>query len=43
MASRPLLPPFNFETAVQTVRAAKDGWYTRSEFFKGRALSELGL
>ncbi len=29
MASRPPLPPFAFETAVQKVRAAKDGWHTR--------------
>jgi len=43
MASRPPLPPFTFETAIQKVRAAKDGWYTSAEFFKGRALSELGL
>lgn len=29
MASRPPLPPFNFETAVQKVRASEDGWNTR--------------
>ncbi len=29
MASRPPLPPFNFEAAVQKARAATDGWHTR--------------
>lgn len=29
MESRPPLPPFTFETAVQKVRAAKDGWNNR--------------
>ena len=29
MESRPPLPPFNFETAVQKVRAAEDGWNNR--------------
>lgn len=29
MESRPPLPPFTFETAVQKVRAAEDGWNTR--------------
>jgi nuclear transport factor 2 (NTF2) superfamily protein len=43
MASRLPLPLFAFEIAVQKVRASKDGWYTRAEFFKGCALSELGL
>jgi len=43
MASRPPLPPFAFETAVQKARASEDGWHTRDEFFKGRALSESGL
>jgi len=43
MASRPPLPPFNFEADVQKARAFEDGWYTRAEFVKGRALSELVL
>ena len=29
MESRPPLPPFTFETAVQKVRAAEDGWNNR--------------
>ncbi len=29
MESRPPLPPFTFETAVQKVRAAEDGWNSR--------------
>ena len=29
MESRPPLPPFSFETAVQKVRAAEDGWNNR--------------
>ena len=29
MESRPPLPPFTFETAVQKVRAAEDGWNGR--------------
>ncbi len=29
MESRPPLPPFTFETAVQKVRAAEDGWNAR--------------
>lgn len=29
MECRPPLPPFNLETAVQKVRAAKDGWNNR--------------
>ena len=29
MESRPPLPPFDFETAVQKVRAAEDGWNNR--------------
>jgi nuclear transport factor 2 (NTF2) superfamily protein len=29
MSSRPPLPPFTAETAVQKVRLAKDGWNTR--------------
>ena len=29
METRPPLPPFTFETAVQKVRAAEDGWNSR--------------
>jgi hypothetical protein len=29
MASRPPLPPFTLETAIQKVRLAEDGWNTR--------------
>ncbi len=29
MASRPPLPPFSLETAIQKVRLAEDGWNTR--------------
>ena len=29
MESRPPLPPFTYETAVQKVRLAEDGWNTR--------------
>ena len=29
MESKPPLPPFTFETAVQKVRAAEDGWNSR--------------
>ena len=29
MESRPPLPPFTFETALQKVRAAEDGWNSR--------------
>ena len=29
MESRPPLPPFSFDTAVQKVRAAEDGWNNR--------------
>ena len=29
METRPPLPPFTFETAVQKVRAAEDGWNNR--------------
>jgi uncharacterized protein len=29
MTARPPLPPFNFETAVQKVRLAEDGWNSR--------------
>jgi nuclear transport factor 2 (NTF2) superfamily protein len=29
MASKPLLLPFTFETAVQKVRAFEDGWHAR--------------
>jgi nuclear transport factor 2 (NTF2) superfamily protein len=29
METRPPLPPFSFETAVQKVRAAEDGWNSR--------------
>ena len=29
MSSRPPLPPFTAETAVQKVRLAEDGWNTR--------------
>jgi nuclear transport factor 2 (NTF2) superfamily protein len=29
MESRPPLPPFTYETAVQKVRAAEDGWNSR--------------
>ncbi len=29
MESRPPLPPFTFETAVQKVRAFEDGWHAR--------------
>ena len=29
MESRPPLPPFTFEIAVQKVRAAEDGWNNR--------------
>jgi nuclear transport factor 2 (NTF2) superfamily protein len=43
MASKPPLPPFNFKAALQKARAFEDGWHTRAEFFKGRALSESGL
>jgi nuclear transport factor 2 (NTF2) superfamily protein len=30
MTSRPPLPPFTRETAVQKVRLAEDGWNTRN-------------
>jgi uncharacterized protein len=30
MNSRPPLPPFSYETAVQKVRMAEDGWNTRN-------------
>ena len=30
MESRPPLPPFTYETAVQKVRAAEDGWNSRN-------------
>lgn len=30
MASRPPLPPFAFEAAVQKARASEDGWHTRN-------------
>ena len=29
MASKPLLLPFTFETAVEKVRAFEDGWHAR--------------
>ena len=29
MASRPPLPPFTHESAIQKVRLAEDGWNTR--------------
>ena len=48
MESRPPLPPFTFETAVQKVRAAEDGWngcdpqrvalaYTQQSTWRNRA------
>ena len=48
MESRPPLPPFTFETAVQKVRAAEDGWngcdpqrvalaYTQKSTWRNRA------
>ena len=38
MTTRPPLPPFTRETAIQKVRAAEDGWNSRDP-----GLSELGF
>ena len=38
-ASRPPLPPFTRETAIQKVRMAEDGWNTRDAERVSRAYS----
>jgi nuclear transport factor 2 (NTF2) superfamily protein len=40
METRPPLPPFNLETAIQKVRAAEDGWNSREPEKVALAYSE---